>query len=98
MADRKSVISQLQSVGEDALEKLTSSDVTRQALQSAMNLKDRAGKTITGFESIEKRLDAIEKRLAALEGPKKAAPTTRKTTAKTASKPRSTTSKAKTTS
>ena len=86
MADRKSVISQLQSVGEDALERLTSSEVTRQALQSAMQLKDRAGKTLTGFEAIEKRLDAIEKRLAALEGPAKkttASSRSRSTAAKT---------------
>ena len=88
MATNKSVLSQLQSVGEDALGRIAKSPATRSALNSAMQLKDRAGKTITGLESVEARLAAVEKRLSALEA--KAKPTTartRSTAAKTASKP-----------
>ena len=70
MPEKKSVISQLQTVGEEALGKLSKNDVARSALQSAMNVKDRATKTLTGLEGVEKRLDAIEKRLSALEGKK----------------------------
>src|SRR3954471_7258387 len=71
MAEKKSMISQLQSVGEDALGKLASNDVARSALQSAMKVKERAERSLTGSEEVERRLDAIEKRLAALEGTKK---------------------------
>ncbi len=71
----RSVLSQLQSVGEDALGRLAKSPATRTALTSALQLKDRAGKTLSGLEGVETRLDAIEKRLAALEG--KAKKTTR---------------------
>ena len=65
---QKSVIEQLQAVGEDALGKITKNPATRSALQGASQLKDKGGKVFAGFESIEKRLAAIEKRLTALEG------------------------------
>ena len=80
MPENKSRISQLQTVGEEALGKLASNDVARRltnndiarsALQSAMNLKGRAEKTFSGFEELEKRIDAMEKRLSDLEGSKK---------------------------
>ncbi len=88
MPTNKSVISQLQSVGEDALGRIAKSPATRSALNSALQLKDKAGKTISGLEGVETRLDAIEKRLSALEGKTKPATTrARSTTAKTASKP-----------
>jgi len=79
MPENKSRISQLQTVGEEALgklasndvaRKLTNNDIARSALQSAMNLKDRAEKAINGYEELEKRLDEVEKRLADLEGKK----------------------------
>jgi hypothetical protein len=78
------VISQLQSVSEGALGKLTQSTATRSAVQGAMQLKDRGDRILRGLESIEERLTAIEKRLDAMEKP--AARRTRTT----ASKPRST--------
>ena len=68
MADRKSVISQIQTVGEEALGKIAKTDAARNALQRASELRERAGKTLSGLEAIEKRLDGIEKRLDALEG------------------------------
>jgi len=99
MADNKSVLSQLQSVGEDAIGRIAKSPTTRSALEKGMLLRDRAGRTLSGLESIEKRLTAIEKRLTALEGKAKPASTrsttrTTKTASKTtrstaASKPRS---------
>jgi len=109
MATNKSVLSQLQSVGEDAIGRIAKSPTTRSALNSAMQLKERAGKTLNGLEDVEARLAAIEKRLSALEGKAKpattrASSTTTKTGTKTAakstrsttaSKPRPSTSKPK---
>jgi len=91
MAEKKSVISQIQSAGEDALGKLANNDAARSALQSAMQLKDRGGKMLAGLEPIEKRLDAIEKRLSALEGhgKKPAARTTTRKSSTAAAKPAS---------
>jgi hypothetical protein len=102
--NKKSVIGQIQAVGEDALGKITKNPATRSALQSASQLKDKGGKVLAGFEAIDKRLASIEKRLAALEGkPKKPSTTTRsrstasKTSGSTAAKPRAaSTTKAKT--
>jgi len=106
MATNKSVLSQLQSVGEDAVARIAKSPAARTALQKGNQLKDRAGKTISGLEGIEERLAAIEKRLAALEGKAKPAASrsrstssrstkssTTKSTKSTASKPRTTAGK-----
>ena len=106
MATNKSVLSQLQSVGEDAVARIAKSPAARTALQQGNQLKDRAGKTISGLEGIEERLAAIEKRLAALEGKAKPAASrsrstssrstkssTTKSTKSTASKPRTTAGK-----
>ena len=68
MPEKKKVISQIQSAGEDALGRIANTDTARSAMQRATELRDRAGKTLAGLERIEKRLDAIEERLAALEG------------------------------
>ena len=67
---RKTVISQLQSVGEGALGKLAQSPATRTAVQGAIQVKERGERFLHTLESIEARLGAIEKRLAALEKPK----------------------------
>jgi hypothetical protein len=64
---KKSVISQLQAAGENALGKLAQNTTTRSALRAATQLKDRGERIVQGLESIEGRLAAIEKRLAALE-------------------------------
>jgi hypothetical protein len=89
MANKNTVISQLQSVSEGALGKITSSQATRNAVQSAMSLKDRGDKILRGLESIEERLTAIEKRLDAMEK-KQSAPARSRSTA---SKSRSTSAK-----
>jgi len=87
MATKKSVIAQLQSVSEGAIEMLTHSGPTRSAIQGATQLKDRGGRLLHGLESIEERLSAIEKRLAALEGGKPKAATTRPRSATTKARP-----------
>jgi hypothetical protein len=73
---RKAVITQLQSVGEGALGKLAQNPATRNAVQGAMQVKERGERFVHLLESIEQRLAAIEKRLASVE----------KATVKTASK------------
>ena len=100
--NKNTVLSQLQSVGEDAVARITKSPAARSALQKGSQLKDRAGKTLSGLEGIEVRLAAIEKRLAALEGKAKPASSrsrssstrskksSTKSTTSTASKPRPT--------
>jgi len=102
--NKNTVLSQLQSVGEDAVARITKSPAARSALQKGSQLKDRAGKTLSGLEGIEERLAAIEKRLAALEGKAKPASSrsrsastssrstkgSTKSTTSTAAKPRTT--------
>ena len=100
--NKNTVLSQLQSVGEDAVARITKSPAARSALQKGSQLKDRAGKTLSGLEGIEERLAAIEKRVAALEGKAKPASSrsrssstrskksSTKSTTSTASKPRPT--------
>jgi hypothetical protein len=83
---KRTVISQLQSAGEEALGKLAQSPATRNALQGAMNAKDRVEKIVRGLDGIEKRVAAIEKRLAALEKTP-AKKTTPRPRAKPAAKP-----------
>jgi hypothetical protein len=92
MPEKKKVISQIQSAGEDAIGRLAKTDTARNAIQRATELRDRAGKTLAGLERIEARLDAIEKRLAALEG------SPRKTSTRASSTKSSSASKSKTAS
>jgi hypothetical protein len=97
--NQKSVLSQLQTVGEDALGKVTQNPAARTALKGAMNLKDRGNQWVTSLLDIDKRLKAVEKRLSALEHQGGTRSTTaRKTTSrKPASKPRSSTAKSSST-
>ncbi len=83
---KKSVMSQLASVGEGALDKLAHSPATRTALQGAMQLKDRGEKLVHGLDSVDDRLAAIERRLDALEKaakPKRSSPRARTAASKT---------------
>jgi hypothetical protein len=91
---KKTVISQLASVGEGALGKIAQNPATRTALQGAMQLKDKGERFVHGLESVEERLVAIERRLDAVEKankPKRATTTARSA----ASKPRATAGKVK---
>jgi len=82
---RKTVISQLQSVGEGALEKLAASPATRTALQGAVQVKEKGERFLHALESIDERLESIERRLSAIEKakPKRATPASRSTAAAT---------------
>lgn len=68
---RKTVISQLQSVGEGALEKLAASPATRTAFQGAVQVKEKGERFLHALESIDERLESIERRLNALEKAKR---------------------------
>lgn len=77
---RKTVISQLQSVGEEALGKLAQSPATRTAIQGAVQVKERGERLLHAIDSIDARLESIEQRLGVLEG--KATKPVRRATAK----------------
>jgi hypothetical protein len=83
-------MSQLASAGEEALGKLAGSPATRNAVQGAINVKDRVEKVVRGLDGMEKRVAALEKRLAALEKTPAKVPakkTTPRPRAKPAAKP-----------
>ena len=81
MAAKRSVISQLTSVGEGALGKLAQNPVAHKALDGALQVKDRVDKLIRGLDSLEQRMAAVEERLDAVEGkPKRRTAVRRKTT------------------
>ena len=82
MAKKRTVISQLTSAGESALEQLASSPVTRKALEGVMQAKDRVEKIVGVVGEIDGRVSALEKRLEALEKAKRPATRARSTTAK----------------
>jgi phage shock protein A len=86
MAEKRSVIAQLQSVSEEALAKLASSDFASNAIQSAQGVKDRVERLVKTVAELDDRLAALEKRVSALE-PKKATPATKTTSAAAAKKP-----------
>jgi len=67
MEVRKSVLTQLQSVSEGALEKIAQNETARSAITGAVQLKGRGERMLHGLETMEDRLAAIEARLAALE-------------------------------
>src|SRR5262249_7006234 len=58
MVTRKLTLAQLASVGEGAIERLTQNPVTRSAVESAVQLKERVEKLVTGFEALEQRVTA----------------------------------------
>src|SRR3954469_5954581 len=72
MANR-TVISQLTSVGESALEQLASSSMTRRAFDGAVQMKDRVEKLLGELVDVDGRIAALEQRVAALEQTKPAA-------------------------
>jgi phage shock protein A len=73
MAKKRTVISQLTSAGESALEQLASSPVTRKALEGVMQVKDRVEKVVGSLGEMDSRVSALEKRLEALEKAKRSA-------------------------
>ena len=68
----KNPLSQLASLGEEALGKLAQNPTTHRAIQSALQMKDRVddlSKRVRGLEAMDKRLGAIERRLDKLDKP-----------------------------
>src|ERR1700675_2515309 len=90
MAKKRTVFSQLTSAGENALEQLTQSPVTRKAVESALQVKDRVEKMVSNLADIDGRVSKLEKRIEALE---KAGGATATKARATATKARSSTSK-----
>ena len=87
---KKSMISQLASVSEGALGKLTSSDLSKTALSGALMLKEKVERLMSSMTDLDERMVKLEARVEALEG--KATPAAKRTTASaakrtTASKP-----------
>jgi hypothetical protein len=65
--DKRNVMSQLASVGEDALGKITQNAVAHRAIESAMQLKDRVEKLVYGQAELEGRVTKLEQRVTKLE-------------------------------
>jgi hypothetical protein len=72
MAEKRSVISQLSSVGEGALGRLAQNPVTHKALEGALQVKDRVEKMVGTLTELESRVSKLEKRVDALDKPKRA--------------------------
>ncbi len=67
---RRSVLSQVAALGEDALGRLAQNPAATRMLQGAMELKERVddlAKRVRSLESLDERLDAVEQRLDRLE-------------------------------
>ena len=71
MAARRTMLDQLQSVGEGAIGRLAQNPVTGKAVEGAIQVKERVEKLVKGLESLEKRIGAVEKRVDALEKQKR---------------------------
>jgi hypothetical protein len=84
---KRTVMSQLTSAGESALEQLASSPVTRKAVEGAMQAKERVEKLVGLVGDMDRRVSALEKRLSALEKPKRV-PARSSAAKKAAPKPR----------
>jgi uncharacterized small protein (DUF1192 family) len=67
MVTKRSVISQLASVGEGALERLTQNPVAHKALEGALQVKDRVEKLVNGLAEVEERVARLEERVDRLE-------------------------------
>jgi phage shock protein A len=84
MAEKRSMISQLTSVGEGALGKLAQNPVTHKALEGALQVKDRVEKVVGSLTELESRVAKLEKRVDALDKPKRT-PAKKSSTAATSS-------------
>jgi ubiquinone biosynthesis protein UbiJ len=68
---RRSLFSQMASLGEDALGRLAQNPRTNRMVQSALELKDRVddlARRVRGLEAMEQRLERVEQRLDKIEG------------------------------
>jgi hypothetical protein len=93
MATKRTVISQLTSAGESALEQLAASPVGKKAVEGAIQFRDRVEKLIGAIGDIDGRVAALEKRIEALEKTKRSTTRAKSTTAKARTTTRPTRSK-----
>ena len=83
---RRSLLSQMASLGEDALGRLAQNPTTSRMMQSAVELKERVDdltRRVRGLEQLEQRVERLEQRLGRLEGSGDVAPAPLETTATT---------------
>jgi hypothetical protein len=76
---RKTILSQVAALSEDALGKLAQNPTTARFVQSAMELRERVDdltRRVRGLEALEQRIEVLEQRVDALGG---AAPPTVRT-------------------
>jgi hypothetical protein len=85
---RPTMMEQLSSLSEEAIERLAHSPLTARAMEAGMQVKGRVEKLVASLADLDGRVSGIEKRLDALE--KKAKQGTATTRAR---KPRSTTAR-----
>jgi len=81
---RPTMMEQLTSLSEDALERLAQSPFTRTAVEAGMQVKSRVEKLVASLADLDGRVTRIEARLDALEGKPKPAAKARKPRAKPA--------------
>jgi chromosome segregation ATPase len=71
MATKKTVMTQLTSVGEGALDRLMRNPVTDKAIDGALQVKERVEKLVKGAADLERRVAKVEQRLDELDKRKK---------------------------
>ena len=69
--ERPTVITQLASAGEDAIEKLTQYPLAQRAIEAGQQVRARFEKLVASVADLDGRVSRIEERLDALEGKKK---------------------------
>jgi hypothetical protein len=72
MATKRTVISQLASVGEEALGRIVQNPVTHRAREGAVQIRDRVEKLVLGLTGVEDRVARLEERVDRLEQAKRA--------------------------
>jgi hypothetical protein len=81
--ERPTVITQLATAGEDAIERIVSYPLAQRALEAGQQVRTRIEKLFASVADLDGRVTRIEERLDALEGTKK--PSSSKKTAPVAS-------------
>jgi phage shock protein A len=71
--ERPTVITQLATAGEDALERIVSYPLAQRALEAGQQVRTRIEKLVASVADVEGRVTRLEERVDALEGKKKPA-------------------------
>ena len=80
--ERPTVITQLATAGEDAIERIVSYPLAQRALEAGQQVRTRIEKLFASVADLDGRVSRIEERLDALEGKKKPAARKASTAAK----------------